>query len=110
MFQPGSKVITAITQTDPIVVTTSLVHRYIDGMIVRLLVPEEYGMPQANNLVGEITVTGVQNFSLSVNGSLFQAFVVPVTVPLTPAQVVPVGENNGILTAACQNVLPGTTL
>ena len=109
IFQPAMRLVTAITQSFPMVVTTSFAHQYKDGTIVRLDIPFADGMEQANQFVGPITVTGLTTFTLPLDTRYFTPFAIPVSPSPhvnTCAMVVPVGENNNILTAAVRNVLP----
>ena len=112
IFQPAMRVIAAITTTNPMEVTTTVNHLYIDGIIVRLDIPPHFGMQQANKLTGTVTVTGPTTFTLDINSFTFQPFVLPTSYPpgYQDAQVVPIGEVSAILTAAVQNVLPFRTL
>jgi len=106
-YQPAMRVISAITQASPMVVTTSFDHDYISGTIVRLTIPIGFGMEEANDLVGEITVTGTDTFTLPFDAQKFNIFASPVAFPDTyqRAQVLPIGERNDMLDAAVQNVL-----
>ena len=104
LFQPAMRIITNITNAFPAVVTTSFAHNYIDGENLRLLVPNGYGMTQVNQLTGYITVLSPTSFSIDIDTTQFDAFIVPAT-PLEFSQVTPVGEANNILTAATHNVL-----
>lgn len=115
VYQRAMRNILSITQADPMVITTTyngLIpqdHNYSSGLIVRLYIPHGFGMEQANQLQGIVTVINATQFSLPVDSSNFDAFVVPPDQPgdfLTPAQVVPVGEVASLLTQATQNVLP----
>ncbi len=97
---PSSLVITAITQSSPMVITVSIgnssteANTYIVGMAVRLMVPQTYGMYQANNLVGTIKVISGSNFTLNLDSSLFDAFVVPSGNVEQPATISPNGSRN----------------
>jgi hypothetical protein len=98
---PSSLEITAISQSLPMVITVAIqtptteADTYIVGMAVRLFVPITYRMFQANNLVGTITdITGNQ-FTLNLDSSQFDAFVVPVvTNNEQPATISPNGSRN----------------
>lgn len=114
MFQRAMRNILSITQGNPaIVVTTNDGINFFDndyqtGLIVRLIVPFGYGMVQANKFVGEITVLSPFAFSIPMDSTNFDPFSAPLLFPGyngTPAQVIPIGENNDILTEATQNVL-----
>lgn len=108
-FQPAMRLIAAITNSFPCVVTTTFDNQYISGTIVRLDIPRACGMQQADQFVGPLTVIDSLNFSLPLNTIDFGPFSVPTGLGPhinTCAQVVPIAENNDILTAAEQNVLP----
>lgn len=114
-FQRAMRNILTITQDFPALVTTTFDgttpgdHQYSTGLIARLIIPNGFGMVQANQLEGPITVINDTQFTIPIDTTNFDAFVVPDFNPGgfgTPAQVVPVGEVNDILTEATQNVLP----
>lgn len=109
IFQPSMRIITAITNANPAIVTTSFAHNYITGTIVRLDIPPADGMQQANQFAGAIVVTSPTTFAIGLDTTEFDPFVIPGSPPPfvnTCAQAVPIGEVNSILTAAVQNVLP----
>jgi hypothetical protein len=108
VFQPSMRIISAITTSNPAQVTTTFPHQYIDGTIVRLDIPLGFGMQQANQAFGPILVTSPTTFSIAVDTTQYDAFSAPNTFPLDAqyAQAVPFAEDNSILTAAVQNVLP----
>lgn len=114
-FQRAMRNILTITQDENALVTTTFDginpgnHQYSTGLIVRLYVPYGFGMVQANELYGPITVINDTQFTIPIDTTSFDAFVVPTYQPGnfgTPAQSVPIGEVNDILTQATQNVLP----
>lgn len=109
-FQQAYRLITAITNDVNAAVTTSFAHQYGTGLIVRLIVPRQYGMVQANNLSGTITVTSPTTFTITIDTRAFDPFVYPGPTPpvgtTTPAQVIPFGEINSILDQAYHNALP----
>lgn len=108
-FQPAMRLIAAISQANPCIVTTTFNHQYITGTIVRLLIPIGMGMRQLNEQDGAITVTGPTTFSFPADTTLLSPFVIPMDPPPWQnicAQVVPVGEINETLLASTINVLP----
>lgn len=109
VFLPAMRIITAITQSNPMQITTSFNHLYLNGCIVRLDIPLADGMQQANQLFGTLTVTSATTFTLPFDSTLFDAFSIPVA-PLpqvnTCAMSVPIGEATLNLDSAVQNVLP----
>jgi len=107
-YQPAMRIISAITNANPAAITTTFDHDYTTGMIVRLIIPKGYGMLQANELSGSITVTADDAFTINIDTVDFDTFAAPTSLPLSAqsAQVVPVGEVNELLSAATRNVLP----
>lgn len=105
MFQPAMRLIASITQTNPAVVTTTFAHNYITGEIVRLDIPLASGMQQIDKKQGTITIITPTSFSIDIDSSLFDAYVIPVPEK-NCGQVVPIGEVNELLRAATKNVLP----
>jgi len=108
-FQRAMRLISAITNDNPAQVTTTFDHDYGTGDIVRLNIPKWYGMIQADKLVGTITVTGTDTFTIDINTTKFDIFSVPAPVPWyvnASASVTPVGEVTENLDGATQNTLP----
>lgn len=115
MFQRAMRNILSITNAENTLVTTTFdginpgKHQYSTGLIVRLFIPYGFGMVQANELYAPITVVNDTQFTMPIDTTNFDAFVVPAYQPGafgTPAQAIPTGEVNDILTEATQNVLP----
>src|SRR5436190_11726204 len=95
-YQPAMREILSITQSDPVVITTTFDgvtagnNQYRTGLIVRLYIPDGFGMAQINKQSAPITVLTDSTFSMPINSSNFDPFVVPTYVPGhfgTPAQV-----------------------
>ncbi|CAB4133760.1 hypothetical protein UFOVP264_8 [uncultured Caudovirales phage] len=97
---PSSLLITAITQSAPMVITVAIgnptteANTYLVGMNVRLTVPRPYGMYQANGLVGTILAISGSDFTLSLNSSEFDPFVIPAGNVEQPASIAPFGSKN----------------
>jgi len=114
-FQPAMRNILSITNANPAVITTTFDgvtpgnHLYQTGLIVRLYIPDGFGMVQANHIDAPITVLNATQFSMPIDTTNFPAYAVPPYFPGfhgTPGMVEPVGEINSILYQATQNVLP----
>ena len=108
VYQPSMRIIASITNAPLAMVTTTFNHQYLTGTIIRLIIPLGFGMVQANQLFGEIVVTGPTTFTIGIDTTFFGAFTTPATFPDNTqfAQCIPIGENNNTLRAAVQNVLP----
>lgn len=108
VFQPAMRVISSITQSKPVIVTTTFDHNYVTGEIVRLVIPLGFGMQQINQMTGPITVTGSTTFTMTVDSTNYDPFIAPSQFPENSqyAQVIPIGERAEQLNAAVQNVLP----
>jgi hypothetical protein len=109
IFQPAMRLISAITNANPAMVTTTFAHQYKTGLICRLDLPLAVGMQQANGLSGAIVVNSPATFFIDIDTTYFDLFSIPPSPPPlvnTCAQVVPVGELNELLTQATRNVLP----
>jgi hypothetical protein len=117
IFYPRRRYITKISQASQAVVTLSVTHGYQVGQIVRFVVPAVYGMTQMNGLQGTITAintatTNGNTITVNINSSAFNAFAFPVsaTVPFSPAEVVPVGEDTAYAESQNVNILSDATL
>ena len=107
-YQPAMRLITAISNFFPASVTTSFDHNYETGDIVRLFIPEGWGMQQADQKIGTITVTGATTFDIDIDTYNFDPFIVPPDPSpfiISVAQVIPIGEINSKLTQSTRNVL-----
>jgi hypothetical protein len=97
---PSSLLITNITRSLPMIVsvqignTTTEANTYIVGMAIRLFVPISYGMYQANNLVGTIIAINGNDFSINIDSTNFDNFVIPSGIAVTPASISPSGSRN----------------
>lgn len=107
VFQPAMRIITAVTNARSALVTTSFNNSYITGTIVRFDIPLGFGMQQLNQQTATITVINSTQFTVPIDTTNYDTFVVPAANEQY-AQVVPIGEDDSILTAAVQNVLPYT--
>lgn len=105
-FQPTLRIISSITNANPAKVKTTLDHDYITGEIVRLKIPKGFGMQKANNLLGIVTTTSEDEFTITIDTSRFEPFSPPFPLPsaFTCAQVIPVGEISSLLAGATKNV------
>jgi len=106
IFQPSRWTIASISTTNPMVVTTVQNNLFITGLYCRLYIPIGFGMPQANLLEAQITVTGPTTFTMPIDATAFWPFVIPPMNPghfYTPAQVVSTGENTLMLTGTFRN-------
>jgi hypothetical protein len=117
-WYPRSRYACVITRAANAVVTTTVDHSYTVGQVVRMIVPDAYGMREMNNLQATITAVTASTFTTDIDSTGFTAFTFPLTAaaPFSPAMVVPFGDAavtpyESILAGATQNVgLIGVTL
>ncbi len=97
---PGFLLISAITNTYPMVVTiiNSIYNTYVVGQLVTLTVPNSYGMFQANEKTAPILYIDGTNFYLDLDSRKFDVFVIPspstLPPPSRPASLAPGGSRN----------------
>ena len=109
IFQPAMRVISSITNSFPVVITTTFDHQYKTGTIVRIDIPPADGMQQLTQQTGSITVLSSTTFSMPIDTTEYTPFAIPVAPSPHDqicALVVPIGEDNDTLRIATQNVLP----
>lgn len=85
---PAHLLITAISRSNPAVITTAgfIPHNiYIPGQLARLSIPWNYGMQQADGLTVQILAVNSNSFSVALDSTGFDPFVVPMTSIYTPA-------------------------
>lgn len=91
-FVPQINLIQNVTNAEKAVVTTLTPHGYDNGIYVRVIVPNTYGMSIYEET--QILVTGSTTFQTTINTSLMNPFVAPSLYPpvgFTPAQTIPMG-------------------
>jgi hypothetical protein len=98
IFIPSTLLITAITRAQLMVVSATVsadgANTYIVGQLVRLTVPQPYGMYQANGLTGQILAINGLDFTLNIDSSQFDPFVIPSGNVTEPASFAPAGSRN----------------
>lgn len=90
---PKINFVTAITQSNPAIVTTATPHGYTGQMFVRIVFPHTFGpvfgMPQIDEQSAGITVLSDTTFSIAIDTRNYDPFTL-VTNPQMP-QCVPIG-------------------
>jgi len=109
IYSPQANRITGITAADPMVVTLAVTHGLTVGQKVRLNVSSDFGMVEANSLIGEITAVDTANntITLDIDASGFTAFAFPTSavaaLGVTPAHIVPIGDAATTLDGSMDN-------
>lgn len=119
VYQPARRIISAITNSDPAIVTTTFPHNFFTGTIVRILVPKFCNMEQINKQTGTITVIDDVTFSITIDSTFYDAYVTPdpnnppygynPAQDMNAGQVMPIGTNlSGVneFEIRTKNVLP----
>lgn len=95
-----------MTNSFPVTITTTFVHGYMNGLIVRLFIPEKVGMQAANNFYAPIAVTGPTTFTMPLDTTTFDPYDVPnVWYIRAYGQTVPIGEVTETICLANVNIL-----
>lgn len=114
IYYPRRRYIINITNAASAVVTMSVTHGYTVGQQVRFNVPAVFEMVEMDGLVGTITAinTTTNTITVNIDSTSFTAFDIPeaAQVPLTWAQVVPIGEDTGAALTAGADILADATL
>lgn len=105
-YEPAMRLVTDITKAEEAVITTSFDHDYQSGLIIRLYVPVNYGMFQANHKKGEITVLTSDTFSIKIDTREFDTFTAPASPPYynKTALCIPIGNILNEKNLAVRNV------
>jgi len=109
IYSPQANRITGISAANPMVVTLAVTHGLSVGEKLRLKVSSDYGMVEANDLIGEITAVSTANntVTLDIDSSAFTAFAFPTSAVaaagVTPAHIVPVGDAASTLAGSMDN-------
>lgn len=108
IFQPAMRIITSISNSYPVTITTTFDHQYQTGMIVRINIPLGFGMQQANQLYSDIMVTGLTTFTMDIDTSSFDPYIIPVVFPFSyqSGQVTSIAEISSLISNAMRNTLP----
>lgn len=92
---PSALEILAISQAQNMVVTTSAntdqTNSYVVGQLVRLTVPQSFGMYQANGLTGKIIAIDGNQLTLNIDSLGFDPFILDTT---QTASLAPSGSQN----------------
>lgn len=92
IYYPRRRYVIDATPASSMVVTCSVDHGFTVGQRVRLKIPSEFSMVEADGLLGTITTATDNTLTLDIDSSSFTAFTFPTTTNLTtPAQVIPIG-------------------
>lgn len=107
IFYPRRRYITSVSKATSAVIKMSVTHGYKVGQAVRFIVPAAFGMTELNGLVGNITAidtttTSGNTITVDIDSSAFTTFAFPAStaVPISFAEVVPVGEDTAVALAA----------
>ncbi len=117
IFYPRRRYITSVTKAASAVIKMSVTHGYKVGQVVRFIVPASFGMTELNGLTGTITAintttTTGNTITVNIDSTAFTTFAFPTSasVPISFAEVVPVGEDTGSALTAGVDILSDATV
>jgi hypothetical protein len=93
---PNMLLISNITRSYPMVITVEESNTYIVGQMVKLTIPSDYGMFQADQRTGVIVAINGLNFSVNIDSTQFDTFTIPPSgiYRERPASLSPAGSRN----------------
>lgn len=91
---PPFLTISNITNTNPMVITVIETNNYVINQLIHLSIPNDYGMFQANQLTTQIIAINGLDFTVSLDGTIFDRFVNPPSGIEKPATLAPAGSRN----------------
>lgn len=88
--------VSAISNSNPMIVTTDEDHGYVVGMMVRFQIPSSYGMVELNGLTGQVLEITDDTLTISIDSLNFTPFAAPSPLPsaYTPPVVIP--DSSGV--------------
>lgn len=76
-----TQTISAITNSNPMVVTTLNNHNYVAGLNVTFSIPGMFGMQQLNTLNGDILSVTSNTLTIAIDSTHFSVFSYPLSLP-----------------------------
>lgn len=85
------KTILSITNSNPMVVTTTEDHGYVAGMMITFLIPDQFRMVQLNNQNVQVISLTSDTLTINLDSTGFTPFAYPSPLPnaYTPPSVIP---------------------
>lgn len=75
------RTIESISNSYPMVLTTTVPHKYIAGLKVRFLIPHDFGMYDLNDLEGQIISVTSDTLTINLDSTNFSVFSYPAMLP-----------------------------
>lgn len=87
------RTIASITNSNPMIVTTTVDHDYPAGVIVSFLIPDRFGMKILNDIKAQVIAVTADTLTVAVDSLMFDAFAYPTLgTAYTPPSVIPVSS------------------
>lgn len=86
-----TKTIESITNSNPMIVTTTEDHGYVAGMMVTFLIPNQFGMVELNGTNVQVIALTSDTLTINLDSTGFTPFAYPSPLPnaYTPPSVIP---------------------
>jgi hypothetical protein len=91
IFYPAYNLITAITNAENAVISLQNTNDLTVGQVIRILVPNSYGMKQINKQTASILIADPAFIVVNINTTAYDVFAVP-SMPLNQSFIIPIGE------------------
>lgn len=87
--------IESISNSFPMVLTTTVDHKYIAGLKVRFMIPKGFGMEELNVLDGQIISVTDDTLTINLNSTNFSVFSYPNSLPSAYTAPVVIPNSSG---------------
>jgi hypothetical protein len=106
IYQPAMRLVTGISKAKNAVITTNIDHDYRTGLIIRIYVPNYYGMFQINGMYGPVTALTNDTFSVEIDTTTYDSFLAPASPAdyRQTALCIPIGNISDSYNLAVKNV------
>lgn len=80
------RAIESISNSYPMILTTTVPHKYVAGVKVRFFIPHPFGMQELNGLEGQVIQASGSTLTINLDSTNFSVFSYPISLPLAYVQ------------------------
>ena len=110
-YQPSAFVISAISLGATTTVTTTVNNNYVIGQLCRLLIPDQYGSRDLNEVEGiVINIPAANQVTLNIYSVGVNPFIANPSYGPTKPQILAIGDYNSGIISSTGRVIPTTSI